>query len=63
MDFPTTLDVLLTRLCAVEARLAALEGSAADTVAVTVGRSDLDAALAKLGAAITLRDRRGRFNG
>jgi hypothetical protein len=55
VEYPTTLDILVARLSAIEARRAQLEGHAA--VAVTVGSRDLQAALAKLGDAIACRDR------
>jgi hypothetical protein len=60
VEYPTTLDILVARLSAIEARLAQLEGHA--VVAVTVGSRDLEAALAKLGDAIARRDRGGLAN-
>jgi hypothetical protein len=56
MAHPTTLDILLTRLSAIEARLAALEAHAASGVAVSAGCSELEAALAKLGTAVKRAD-------
>jgi hypothetical protein len=62
MAYPTTLDILLTRVCAVEARLAVLENQSTAAAAAAAGHDELEAALAKLGAAIKLAGRGGRFN-
>jgi hypothetical protein len=58
MPYPTTLDILLSRLGTIEARLSALESDAANIAAITVGCSELKAPLAKLGTAVKRATRR-----
>ncbi len=62
MTQPTTLEILLTRLAAIEARLGALENHAASGVAISSGCGELEAALTKLGTAIRQANR-GRTAG
>lgn len=55
MDFSNTLDVILTRVRILEARIIELESPAATPVRVTVEYSELEAALAMLGIAVARR--------